>query len=312
MRDSFKLFDCIEGVRDLPLEYTFDDNETVDINLIDISRFLNRKMLKVPSVVNTKLTWLDPYMSLATNFDNFNEKTKANYTRLKDALLEEYNVLDNYNGIIESQMTDTFNKSDTLTFNNRVDTRTLNNSDTLTFNNRADTTSYNSSDTLSFNNRVDTHAIDSNNPMSTEVTHSGNVRTENNVRGYNTPQEELESSTNVINGYNNSPLKDTTIESGQETDSKAGSEVNAKSGQDTNTKTGSEVESHSGTIADSKTGNEVNAESGTITHAYEETKHGNLGVTTSQQMLESEIELRLKYQIKDIILNAFIDEYTYI
>ena len=53
------------------------------------------------------------------------------------------------------------------------------------------------------------------------------------------------------------------------------------------------------------------AQSGTITHVYSETKSGNLGITTSQMMLTSELQLRLNNQLKDLILNAFIDEYTY-
>lgn len=119
MRDSFKLFDCIEGVQETPLEYEFSDDETLEINLIDIARFLQRQMLKVPSVTDSVLSWLDPYQSLAANFSNFNDKTKDNFTRIKVALAEEYAILDNYNGTTTSLTTDTFNKNDTLSFTNR-------------------------------------------------------------------------------------------------------------------------------------------------------------------------------------------------
>ena len=37
--------------------------------------------------------------------------------------------------------------------------------------------------------------------------------------------------------------------------------------------------------------------------------HGNIGVTTSQQMLESELLLRTKYYIMDIIINDFISKF---
>lgn len=312
MRDSFKLFDCIEGVQDLPLKYTFSDNDTLDITLVDIARFLSRKMLKVPSVVGTTLTWLDPYLSLATNWDNFNDKTKDNFTRIKDALAAEYEILDNYNGTTTSLTTDTFNKNDTLSFTNREDTRTLNHTDELSFTNRQDTHQYNNvKDELTFDNRKDTHSIDPLDKKQTEVTHSGEVRTENYVAGYNTPAPAIESATNVINGYNASPLKDTTIESGTESDTKSGKESNTKSGSEVDSKSGKETDTHSGTIKDAKTGNETTAQTGTISHAYTETKHGNLGVTSSQQMLTSELQLRLQYQLKDLILNAFIDEYTF-
>lgn len=311
MRDSFKLFDCIEGVQETPLEYTFTDDETLELNIIDIARYLQRRMLKVPSVTDSVLSWLDPYQSLAANFSNFNDKTKDNFTRIKDALEEEYNVLDNYNGQIDSTMTDTYNKSDTQSFTNRQDTRTLNNTDTHNYTNVQDQMTYNSTDTLSFTNRVDTHSIDSNDPKTTETTHEGTTRTENYVAGYNTPTPAIESATNVINGYNSDPVTDTTTESGTETDTKSGSESQAKSGTDTNVRTGAESDVHSGTITDAKSGSETMAQSGTITHVYSETKSGNLGVTTSQQMLSAELELRLNNQLKDLILNAFIDEYTY-
>lgn len=40
-----------------------------------------------------------------------------------------------------------------------------------------------------------------------------------------------------------------------------------------------------------------------------EVKHGNLGLTTSQQMIESELSLRLKYNFYDMMFADFIKEY---
>lgn len=73
--------------------------------------------------------------------------------------------------------------------------------------------------------------------------------------------------------------------------------VNTKTGKDTNTntieRTGFDTDTHT--------------HSGTDTVTTE--KSGNIGVTTSQQMIESEVTLRLKDYV-DRIIKCFIDEYT--
>lgn len=73
--------------------------------------------------------------------------------------------------------------------------------------------------------------------------------------------------------------------------------VNTKTGKDKNTntieRTGFDTDTHT--------------HSGTDTVTSE--KSGNIGVTTTQQMIESEVNLRLKDYV-DRIIKAFIDEYT--
>ena len=43
----------------------------------------------------------------------------------------------------------------------------------------------------------------------------------------------------------------------------------------------------------------------TVDTARDLTRTGNIGVTTSQQMLEAELVLRMKYSLMQIILDAF-------
>lgn len=73
--------------------------------------------------------------------------------------------------------------------------------------------------------------------------------------------------------------------------------INTRTGSDDNvttiTRTGSDTDTHT--------------HSGTDTVTSE--KSGNIGVTTSQQMIESEIKLRLRDYV-DRIIKCFIDEYT--
>lgn len=62
------------------------------------------------------------------------------------------------------------------------------------------------------------------------------------------------------------------------------------------------------TIEESKDGNNVNEKE--YIEGYTLNRYGNIGVTTSQQMLQAEIDLRFKDYIEKLI-HIFISEYTY-
>lgn len=62
-----------------------------------------------------------------------------------------------------------------------------------------------------------------------------------------------------------------------------------------------------GSSTERETRNNTTAEDETITRSRRE--YGNIGVTTSQMMLESEVELRTKYNIYEIITREFIERY---
>lgn len=62
-----------------------------------------------------------------------------------------------------------------------------------------------------------------------------------------------------------------------------------------------------GSSSERETRNNTTAEDETITRSRRE--YGNIGVTTSQQMLEAEVELRTKYNIYEIITREFIERY---
>lgn len=63
----------------------------------------------------------------------------------------------------------------------------------------------------------------------------------------------------------------------------------------------------SGSVAENGTSSDTTESTNESTH--EGRTHGNIGVTTSQQMLESEMVLRTKYYIMDIIINDFISKF---
>lgn len=64
-------------------------------------------------------------------------------------------------------------------------------------------------------------------------------------------------------------------------------------------------------VVDEKTGKETTTHSGTDEDGYTLERYGNIGVTTSQQMLASDLDL-LKYDITMTAIKEFIQTYTYL
>lgn len=113
------------------------------------------------------------------------------------------------------------------------------------------------------------------------------------TRTPNTTETRTPETTETVNtdaqGFNSSSFvptdKQTTINTGTETITVSGSETVAKTGTETTTEAGTE--------ARTTTGTDTTRQSGSDTHErnYTLTRSGNIGVTTSQQMIESEREL---------------------
>lgn len=280
-------------------DFTFSDNTSITFSANDFINYLQWKCHEIPYYEDCELKFYNTKESFNILWATFNENMRDNFTRIKDALGLTYEVLDNYNGVTESTTTDTFANIDALSFVGRSDTRTLNHNDALTFTNRQDT--------RTLNTQTDEES-DATDPRTTTTQINEHKSTSHYTSGYNSDTAVFEyedvTRSDAVDEHGN-PLNDNVvIESGKMT--------TKDSGTITDGKTGTETTSHSGTITDGKTGTEQTSHTGTITHSFEETKHGNLGVTTSQQMLESEIELRLKYKLRPLIVKAFLDEYFYL
>lgn len=295
-----KNFSILDVLKTLTTKtFTFNDNTSITFNTNDFVNYLRWKCNELPYYEDGKLKFYDAQNSFNLLWSTFNENMRDNFSRIKDALGLEYEVLDNYNGMTESTTTDTFANIDALSFVGRTDTKTLNHNDALTFTNRQDT--------RTLNTQTDEES-DANDPRTTTTQINEHKSTTHYTSGYNsdTAVFEYEDVTKSdATDEHGDPLNDNVvIESGKMTTKDSGTITDGKSGTETTT--------HSGTITDGKTGTEQTSHTGTITHEYEETKHGNLGVTTSQQMLKSEIELRLKYKLRPLIVKAFLDEYFYL
>ena len=188
---------------------------------------------------------------------------KDKWDRIYNALVDgEYNVLDNYN-MVEERTPDL------------TDTRTLDLLNTLTKN----TTDERTLD-LTDERTPDLHTDDKTS-VNQDMTNNESV----NRFGYND------------NGTNGSPYE-------KKTTTATGNAQNNYSDRDID-ETGTDTTTHSGTDTMAYTGYDTSADTGTdtTTHTGTETltRRGNIGVTTSQQMLESELKLRALYNMVIII-----------
>ena len=107
-----------------------------------------------------------------------------------------------------------------------------------------------------------------------------------NVTELTTPNL-TDTSNNSVYGFNSSNASPT----GTSTNAQTGTNTVTRSGSDTTTHTGSDTMTHNTT--DRNTGTVTDADTGTDTHTrnYKLTRSGNIGVTTSQQMIQSQRDL---------------------
>lgn len=119
-----------------------------------------------------------------------------------------------------------------------------------------------------------------------------------------------DSSSKSVYGYNSSegvPSESDQNVKGQQINS--GTSSSQSSGSDTLLRTGTEANAHTGTITDANSGTDTHTEGQRIDSAtHSLTRSGNIGVTTSQQMIESEREVAnfsfLKILTEDLV-NSF-------
>lgn len=109
------------------------------------------------------------------------------------------------------------------------------------------------------------------------------------------------------------------------TNAHTGTITDAHTGNITDEHTGTITDAHAGTITDEHTGTITDAHTGTITDGFDETHsdngsentdfvhdgriHGNIGVTTSQQMLQSELDIA-EWNIYEHITDLFLTEFV--
>lgn len=239
---------------------------------LDLEYFGNHSGEKIISplvsklLVDDKLT-SDSVTRLASIIFSLNGD---NWSRLYSALQEEYKALQNYNGDETRTVTTTDTGTDTFSHTGN-ETNTLNDS---------------SSNTRTGSESLESSGSDSLSKTGTVGSQGSNL-SDNNVFGFNSsssvPSDNSNSSNNSTDTYN---LSDKT--SYGKKDTKVYNNV-SDSGSRESTNTVSNESSDTET---------KNLQTNTSETFHRE---GNLGVTTSQQMLESEFELRMKYRFFDVV-----------
>lgn len=125
-------------------------------------------------------------------------------------------------------------------------------------------------------------------------------RTEDETHKYTYDDATGEQVQTLVSGFNN-PSTQTPSETIKST---GGHSDAIKGGEVKNTSSG-------GDFMDSTNMGEINHSTDAHTDTYDETKRGNLGVTTSAQMLESEIDMRLNNFFTFRFAKGFFELYTY-
>ena len=193
-----------------------------------------------------------------------------NWSRLYSALQEEYKALQNYNGDETRTVTTTDTGTDTFSHTDN-ETNTLNDS---------------SSNTRTGSESLESSGSDSLSKTGTVGSQGSNL-SDNNVFGFNSsssvPSDNSNSSNESTDTYN---LSDKT--SYGKKDTKVYNNV-SDSGSRESTNTVSNESSDTET-------KDLQTNTSETFH-----REGNLGVITSQQMLESEFELRMNYRFFDVV-----------
>lgn len=244
---------------------------------------------------------------------------KPDWQRMIDALYGEYNPLHNYDRTEDStgsgtntgqrgiQQSGQFAESEHI---DDVNTRTIDTTETRT-DNLTDTRTDNLTDTRTpniTNERTDNL---------TEQKNGGETTTHQNT-AYNAGLTDTSKDILVRNG-------DSTTNTGTQTTTETGKEATTHTGTQTTAHTGTQTNKTEGTITDdrdidrnksgsnssSETVNEMGTQSNTG-HLY---ARGNIGVTSTQNLIEQEIEIRYKFNIYEIIAREFKEKFcnlTYI
>lgn len=218
------------------------------------------------------------------------------WTKLWETMNFDYNPIENYNMVEE--MTDDETVREYGKTSTRTDNLTHQRTDNLA-SERTDNLSHQRTDNLT-NQRTDnlstqrtdnlTHA-----KTGTETeTPNTTTQDDNSVYGFNSVDDVPSDSRTIHNtGTNQKTYNTQEADTGTQTQTNSGTQTQTNTGTQTELDTGTQRQTDTGTQTDTETGTQAFADGGsdTQTRNYTLTRSGNIGVTTSQQMIEAEREL---------------------
>lgn len=227
--------------------------------------------------------------TVLTTFDVWHDTRQDTYARRLYALSQDFKPLENYNSTETREGSFTHGESVTLSFENRKDTHKDDSFVEKSFNNYEEKEQDDTSTTRTYTNYQETYG-------NAQQTHTHNVSADDSANFVPRSQD--------IDGTHD----DTKSIAGSFKDQK-GFTVGDKK-----TISGSIKDQHGFTtngVTDEKAGSETTAHSGKDEDEYTITRFGNIGVTTSQQMLASDLDL-LRYDIVMQALKEWVHQYTFI
>lgn len=212
-----------------------------------------------------------------------------NWTRLWDALTAEYGILDNTDAHVKQTTTTERTGEDTQTTQygktqNHEKSDTIDNTNTVTY---GKTTADERNMTTSGNDTTEHgHIVEGSNDRSN--THSVSAF----ESGTMTPQnEDIDNSSNRETHSGSDTVRHNSTEQGTNSIRESGTDETA----------GKTIEQGTDKITDGGEDNVNGTKHEMESVTYEETRKGNIGVTTSQQMLESEFKMRRAWRMQEFI-----------
>ena len=278
-----------------PAVFTADDKTT----------FLNNLLMEVAEL---EVIYTNPsFMKFA--IENWSKKELYTWERIYAASTAEYNPIENYNRMEESTDTTEGTRKHTgtdTTTNTGTDTTTNTGTDTTT-NTGTDTTTNSGTDTVT-NSGKDTTQASGTDTSSNTVTNSGSDATTHQTAAFNSTS--LVDSGRDSTAYGHAQSTSASLTHGQKEELTHGHVEATQHGHVEALQHGHvealqhghvEALQHGHTMA-TQHGEQI-AEDMEVTR--ESTIHGNIGVTTSQQMLEQELEVVPKLNVINYMIDSF-------
>ena len=259
--------------------------------------------------------------TLHTKVHFWSLKWARTFEKWVEALAIEYDPLYNYDRTEEETRTPnlTDKRTPDLTSERTADLTTERTAD-LTDERTADLTTERTPDlenkrTADLTDERTADLTDEETPNTTK-TLNGSRTEEKDVSAYDSssyqPAEKLtvtdNAHTEALTGSN------TTTHTGTDTTTHTGTDTTTETGKDTTTETGTDTTTHTGTDTTTETGTDTTTETGTDTTTHTGTEKwdrrvfGNIGLTTSQMMLEDQLRI-VEWNLIDHMSDVFIREF---
>lgn len=221
---------------------------------------------------------------LKLKINNFFGRNYTNFKHLMDAFLLEYEPIENYDRHSEITLTDSGTITDAGGGSN---TRTP--------------------------DLTNTETVDTSNTRTANLSNKKTgTDSDNETRDLTTtPNTTHETQVSAFNSSDYQP-KEKIIDTGNQKDT--GTDNHTMTYNTTATETGTDTMKNAGTTTTAQTGSEVtkvennNTQTTDMRHKTIDHTHGNIGVTTSQQMLQSEIDLWTKFNVYKCIADMFVND----